>query len=106
MFVSKSDARPVLKAAMGFVISILVFVPARGADREAASTEPAVFRDGFESPRTAWNQEQTDATINLLGHERTTRAAHEGRYSERFQFTAGLGSGFYYSYPLPKVPVT
>ena len=68
--------------------------------------EPAVIRDGFESPRTAWSQEQTDATINLQAHDRTTRAAHEGRTSEHFQFTAGLGSGFFFSYPLPKVPVT
>lgn len=62
--------------------------------------------DGFESPRTVWRQEQTDATINLLGHERSIRAAHSGQSSERFHFTAGIGSSFFYSYPLPQVVVT
>ena len=44
-----------------------------GATVDAPS---AVIRDGFETSRTLWNQEQTDATINLLAHDRTSRAAH------------------------------
>src|SRR4051812_7441893 len=64
------------------------------------------LRDGFESERTAWQQEQTDAAVNLLAHERSDRAAHEGRFSEGFHFDAGPGSSFYYSYPLPKIPVS
>ena len=63
------------------------------------------LRDGFESPRTVWSQEQTDATVRLLAHDRTNRAAHEGRTSEHFQFASSLGSSFFYSYPLPRVPV-
>src|SRR5262249_27519553 len=59
------------------------------------------LRDDFESPRPAWRQEQTDATVNLLAHERSKRAAHGGRSSERFHFSAGIGSAFYFSYPLP-----
>ena len=73
----------------------------RGADEPAPT-----LRDGFESPKTAWQQEQTDTTVNLLAHERSNRAAHEGQLSERFQFVAGLGSTFFYSYALLKVPVT
>src|SRR5512135_1733915 len=73
----------------------------RGADEPAPT-----LRDGFESPKTAWQQEQTDATVNLLAHEHSNRAAHEGQLSERFQFVAGPGSTFFYSYVLPKVPVT
>ncbi|SIN81073.1 hypothetical protein SAMN05444166_1014 [Singulisphaera sp. GP187] len=73
----------------------------RGAD------EPGeILRDGFETPRPVWRQEQTDATINLQEHERSSRAAHTGQTSERFHFTAGVGSSFYYSYPLPKVVVS
>jgi hypothetical protein len=65
-----------------------------------------VLRDGFETPQTVWKQEQTDANVTLQAHDRSNRAAHEGRTSERFQFSAGVGSAFYYSYALPKVPVT
>jgi len=74
----------------------------------AASGEPpeGVLTDGFEGPRTVWRQEQTDATITLEAHDRTDRAAHEGRFSERFRFTSGLGSAFYYTYPLPRVAVS
>jgi hypothetical protein len=67
---------------------------------------PATFHDDFETPRTAWVREQTDAIVNLEAHERSDRAAHDGRTAERFRFEAGLGSSFFYSYPLPKVPVT
>jgi hypothetical protein len=71
--------------------------------------EPArAIRDSFETPTTAWEQEQTDATINLQAHDRSKRAAHDGRLSEHFQFTAGPGSSFFYSYGkgLPRVVVT
>ncbi len=63
------------------------------------------IRDGFEGPRTSWRREQTDATIQLFAHERTNRAAREGKTSEHFEFEAGVGSGFYYSYSLPGVPI-
>src|SRR4051812_14879708 len=63
------------------------------------------IRDDFESARPIWRQEQTDATVTLQAHERSQRAAHDGRSSERFQFVAGTGSGFFYSYPLPRIPV-
>lgn len=73
-----------------------------GADEPASSA----IHDGFESPRPIWRQEQTDATVNLLAHERSRRAAHDGQFSERFQFVAGVGSSFFYSYPIPRSPVT
>ncbi len=64
------------------------------------------IHDDFESDRPVWRQEQTDTTVNLVAHERSPLAAHDGRLSERFAFTAGLGSAFYFSYALPKIPVS
>ena len=72
----------------------------------AADDPTRMIRDGFETPATVWEQEQTDAVINLFAHDRTQRAAHDGRLSEHFQFAAGPGSSFFYSYRLPKVPAT
>ena len=66
----------------------------------------SMIRDGFEGPKVAWRQEQTDAPVKIFAHERTRRAAHEGLLSEGFSFEAGIGGGLYYSYPLPKIPVT
>ena len=41
-----------------------------------------------------------------MAHERSDRAAHGGRLSERFQFEAQSGSRFFVSYALPRVLVT
>jgi hypothetical protein len=79
---------------------------ARGEGEKVRQEDEAVIRDGFEADRTAWQQEYTDTTVRLLAHERSDRAAHGGRLSERFTFEAGLGTRFYVSYALPKVPVT
>lgn len=66
----------------------------------------ASMREGFETDRPEWRQEDTDVTFRLLEHDRTGRARHDGQKSERFQFQAeGPGSAIYYSLPLPKVPV-
>jgi hypothetical protein len=66
----------------------------------------AFLRDGFEGPKASWRREQTDTQVQLLAHERSDRFAHDGGMAERFQFVAGVGSGVYFSYPLPKVPLT
>lgn len=63
------------------------------------------LREGFETPQTSWRREETDATAEIQAHERSSRAAHEGRTSERFAFRAGPGSVLYYSLAVPKVPV-
>jgi hypothetical protein len=73
----------------------------RGGEPEAGT-----IHDDFESDRPVWRQEQTDTTVNLLAHERSPLAAHDGQRSERFAFSAGLGSAFYFSYALPKIPVS
>src|SRR4051794_36189844 len=62
------------------------------------------IRDGFEGPGTAWEQEQTDATIKLLAHDRSRRAAHEGRLSEHFHFEAGAGGSVFFTYPQGVAP--
>ena len=74
----------------------------------ASGDEPSdTIRDGFETPKIAWRQEHTDATVKIFAHDRTNRAAHEGLLSEGFQFEAGVGGGgLYFSYPMPRVPVT
>lgn len=64
-----------------------------------------ILRDGFETDRPTWRQEATDATIRLIAHDRSDRAAHDGKLSEHFEFEAGPGSALYYSYAIPKVPI-
>ncbi len=81
-------------------------VPEPLARPEAAPPASGTIRDGFEGPKVIWRQEQTDAAYKIFAHERTKRAAHDGQLSEGFQFEAGIGGGLYYSYPLPKVPIT
>ncbi|WP_435021370.1 hypothetical protein TA3x_002339 [Tundrisphaera sp. TA3] len=77
-----------------------------GAQQPSAVHATASIKDGFESPRVAWRLEQTDATVKIYAQERTERAAHEGSKSEGFSFDAGVGGGFYYSYELPRIPIT
>ncbi|MBX6313102.1 MAG: hypothetical protein IRY99_09350, partial [Isosphaeraceae bacterium] len=84
------------------LVVLLVLLPAAlGAGEPKAS-----LHESFETPRTAWQQEETDATIVLQAHDRSERAAHDGRLSEHFRFEAQIGSALYYSYRLPKIPVT
>ena len=97
--------RTLARAFIGVVGAVVLGTSGGHAAPPVASEEPAMIRDGFETPRAVWTQEQTDATITLGTHDRSTRAAHEGRTSEHFAFSAGVGSGFYFSYPLPKAPV-
>ena len=52
---------------------------------------PEVLRDGFETPQPVWEREHTDTVIRLLEHDRSQRAAHDGRLSEHFHFEAGPG---------------
>ncbi len=81
-------------------------VAARGKAEGDRADSAEIIRDGFETERTAWQREYTDTTVRLLAHERSDRAVHGGRFSERFAFEAGPGGRFYVSYALPKVPVT
>jgi hypothetical protein len=87
-------------ALAGLALAVVV-LPVLGGDEPL----PGALHDGFETGRPVWKQEETDVTVNLLDHDRSDRAAHDGRLSERFHFEAGPGSSIYYSYPLPKVPV-
>lgn len=91
----------VTRGRVGLPAGLVLLAMLSGAERPEA-----MIRDGFESARPIWKQEQTDANLTVEAHDRSTRASHEGRMSERFQFTAGVGSSFYYSYDLPKVPVS
>src|SRR4051794_70057 len=81
-----------------------------GSITSGAGDEPkspsASLRDGFETAQVCWEQEHTDTTINLIAQERSVRAAHEGKLSERFDFEAEAGSQFFVSYALPRITVT
>lgn len=98
----------VARMGLSAVVMVGAFAWGAGAARgqQVGDGPSGSIRDGFESPKVAWRQEQTEATVKLYAHERTRRAAHEGFQSEGFQFDAGVGGGFYYSYALPKIPVT
>jgi hypothetical protein len=85
-----------------FVVGVLVAT--KGDDLKEPPA--GALRDGFEGARVSWQREASDATVNLVAHERSQRAAHGGRLSERFQFDARLGSQFFLSYSTPPVPVT
>ena len=95
-------------ARLGFLAAFAILATAIGPAPAPARGQGApggVLTEGFEDDRTAWVQEETDATITLYQHDRSDRAAHDGRTSERFHFEAGPGSALYYSYALPRVPV-
>ncbi len=87
----------------GWIRAILVLLVTTGPLRAAQDDDnPQILRDGFESTRPSWTEEGTDATFVILRtHDRTNEVAHEGRYSERFVFEAGPGSGIHYRYTLP-----
>ncbi len=90
-------ARP---AAAACLLALLAAGGARAADGAG------VLRDGFESETPAWRQEKTDSQVRLFAHDRSARSTRDGQRSEHFQFEAGPGAGFYFSYGLPKVPIT
>lgn len=84
----------------------LVLLLAAAATALQGADAPAIFREGFESPRMSWRQEDSDLTVRLIDHDRTDRVKHDGERSEHFRFTAqGAGSAVYYSLAMPKVPV-
>ena len=87
--------------AVSAVLMALSVASLRGEDE---TTE--AIHDGFETPQVVWSREVTDAKVQLLAHDRSNRARHEGLSSERIQFEAGTGSAFYYSYALPQIVVT
>ncbi len=81
-----------------FAVAILAGVLASdGAVAQEPAARPAAegasLRDDYEAERPTWQQEYTDTTVRLLTHERSDRAAHGGRQSERFVFDAAAGTG-------------
>lgn len=92
------------RVGLSGLVGLLTIAASVGA-RPQDGPEDTVYRDDFEGPRVAWRQEDTDAAFLLRAHDRSEAAAHQGRLAEHFAFEAGVGSGVFYSYPLPKVPV-
>ena len=100
----------VMALVLGLVVTIasvrgqLPPLPDPGAAPNSRLT--ATLHDAFEAGRPAWRQEETDANVDLRAHERSNRAAHDAQGSERLEFEAGPGSYLYYSYPLPRIPLS
>lgn len=86
--------------------SVAVALAAALAADDPKPARVSAYHDDFEGPRIAWRREATDAAVVPRAHDRTDRARHDGVRSERIAFEAVGGSAVYYSYPLPKIPVT
>jgi hypothetical protein len=87
-------------------VLLAIFATTVNVGAQPAPVRSDVLRDGFETQEPSWQREYNDTTVKLAAQERSQRAAHEGRLSERFQFEAGPGSQFFVSYATPKVPVS
>jgi hypothetical protein len=86
---------------LGFVLAWGLLVA-----QTPAPERQGLLRESFETPQTAFKQEDTDARIEDLQHERSGTWRRDGELAERFAFQAGPGSYFHYSYRLPRVPIT
>ncbi len=64
-----------------------------------------VFVDDFEAEEVSWHFETSNAGFQPQIHARSTFDYYEGNQSEQIRFRAGLGSGVYYVYPLPRVSI-
>jgi hypothetical protein len=89
--------------AAGMVVGTLV---ASNGGEDKGPAESGTLRDGFETAQPIWQREYSDTTVKLLAQDRSERAAHGGRLSEHFQFDAGLGSQFFVSYAVPRIPIS
>ncbi|CAN5823388.1 hypothetical protein BH23PLA1_BH23PLA1_08340 [soil metagenome] len=87
------------------LLALLAFAAPRAGLAQLTAGPSESLRDGFEGPRTAWRQESSDSSQRVRAHERTSQYRFEGQTSERIEFVAGLGSYFYFSYPLPQIPL-
>ena len=96
------------RLSIAFVVGLVLIAPAIA--QEPVATAPAgamtTLHQGFESDRPTWRQEESDASVDLKAHDRSDRAIHDGRRSERFEFLAGPGTGLYYSFAVPKIPLS
>ncbi len=93
---------------IALVIGTLLVVGERlatGAEDGPGSATSGVLREGFEGETPLWQSEYLDTTIHLMAHDRSNRAIHGGRFSERFQFAADSGGQFYVSYRTPQIPL-
>ncbi len=81
-------ARLGLWSACLLIAGALVAV-ARGQGTEPADAPSDTIRDGFETPKIAWRQEQTDATVKIFAHERTNRRRTKGCSPKGFSSRPG-----------------
>lgn len=74
--------------------------------RDQSKPRLGALEDDFESDEPSWRREVADSPYRLKAHERSGAAAYDGDRSERFDFSAGPGSHIYYSYALPRIPIS
>jgi hypothetical protein len=66
-----------------------------------------ILQYGFEARGPVWKPGSTDAAgSEVLQHELTDEHAHSGQRSEHIRIKVGKGSYLYYTYPIPRAPVT
>lgn len=81
-----------MRPTLVILVSALVFVLSVQAQQ--------VHRNAFEGQTPVWQKGQADIAFSVQVHETTAQTAHAGKQSEHLQFTAGLGTYIYYSYPV------
>jgi len=92
-------------AALGIGPAAAQEEPARPPSDAEAPPETTMIVEDFEGPNLSLRYETVEAPWRLDTHDLVEDGAFEGRWSERIQFVAGPGSGLFYSYPIPRIPI-
>jgi len=84
-----------------YVLVLLALAPAQ------ADAPTGVYRDGFETPVTAWVQDTSDCAVHVRAHTRTDTRVHSGRRSESISLATTRGTQVLFRYPrLPRIAIT
>lgn len=64
-----------------------------------------VYHEDFEKIKTSWTFEKSDASYQLLQHDRSRDAAHTGKRGERLHLRTGKGQLLVYRHPVNQARV-
>jgi hypothetical protein len=87
--------------AVGFVACAALALLAPG---DAAGQQ--ILQDGFEGRAPVWKPGSTDTTSRVLKHELDSEVFHDGKRSEHIQLQVEKGTYIYYTYDIPRAPIT